>query len=557
MRTDNGEGLEDGLRQWERDKLAPARERGLRSQHFVTRTSQIPIKDLYSPQDVAAGGYGGRLGFPGEFPYVRGVYPTMYRGSPWTIRQVTGYGDPEETNRLHRSLLKWGQRGFFMVCDLSTQMGYDPDDPLVEAEVGRVGVPIATLADMETCYRDIPMSQVTTAFAIGGVAPVIAAMYLAVAESQGVPRDRLGGTIQNDVLMEHSCRNVWTLPPRPQLKLCLDLAEFCVRHVPRFHPMSICQGQYQEAGLSTVTSSAFMLANTLEYVRGLEQRGVGVDDIAPRLAFFTYTHMDLFEEVAKYRALRRLWARLARDKLGACNPASWAMRIGAATGGSVLTRQQPELNLVRAAMGTLASALGGVQSLQVATMDEAYGIPTEQSIKLSVRTQQVVAEESGVADVVDPLAGSYYVEWLTDETERRIEERLGEVERLGGALRAIESGFYHRTTLEESRSLQRRIEGGELPVVGVNRYVEEAAHDIETFEYNPAYRDRAIERLRQVKAERDGARVERALHRLRQECESGQNLMPAIIEAVRAYASVGEIYGALRDVYGDYKAISV
>ncbi|MBI2917606.1 MAG: methylmalonyl-CoA mutase [Chloroflexi bacterium] len=554
---DDTESLETGLPKWHREKLAPSLKRGLRSGEFATRTSRIPIGHLYTPQDLGAAAYHETIGFPGQYPYLRGVYPTMYRGSPWTIRQVTGYGDPEETNRLHRSLLEWGQRGFFLVCDLSTQMGYDPDHSMVEAEVGRVGVPIATLADMEACYRDIPIDRVTTAFAIGAVAPVMAAMYIAMADGRGLPRDRLGGTIQNDVLMEHSCRNIWTLPPGPQLKLCLDLAEFCVRRVPRFHPMSICQGQYQEAGLSTVTSSAFMLANTLEYLRGLGERGVGVDEIAPRLAFFTYTHVDLFEEVAKYRALRRLWAHLAREKLGAKDPDSWAMRMGAATGGSVLTRQQPELNMVRSTIGTLASALGGVQSLQAATVDEAYGIPTAQSIKLSMRTQQVVAEESGVADVVDPLAGSYYVEWLTSETQRRIEERLAEVERMGGALKAIQTGFYQRTTVEESRQLQGRLESGELPVVGVNRYVEAGSHDIEPFEYNPAYRDRAIQRLRQVREARDQRRVEEALDLLRAGSQRGENLMPAIIEAVRAYTSVGEIYGALRDEYGEYRGLTV
>ncbi len=549
--------LAQSLYRWTKDRLDPILRKGLRKQGFVTRTSQIPLKHLYLPLDTEDSAYEECLGYPGEYPFTRGIYPTMYRQRPWTIRQVTGLGDPVATNRLHRKLLESGQTGFFLVCDLPTQHGYDPDDPLVAAEVGRVGVAMPTLKEMEILYDGIPINKVTTAFAIGAVAPIVTAMYIAVAEKQGIKRQDIVGTIQNDCLMELGVRNVWVVPPEHQLKLSVDLAEFCFREMPRFHPWSVCQSQYQESGCSASTSTAFMLADAFEYLEQCSRRGLSVDDVAPKLAFNMHTDLDLFEEVAKFRAVRRIWARVLKERFGAKDANSMRMRMGASVGGSAWTRELPEMNLVRGAIGTMASVFGGVQSINVATVDEAYSVPSEKAIKLSARLQQVIAEESGIADIVDPLAGSYFVEWLTNEIEKDIIALVQEIDSQGGALKAISRGYYQRLRAKEAHEYQKRIERGELTVVGLNKYKEQPEQiEAKHFKYDSHARDQTITRLKEVKANRDNSRVKQCLDAIRK-VDSSENFMPHIIQAVKAYATVGEICGELRSRFGEYEGFKM
>jgi methylmalonyl-CoA mutase N-terminal domain/subunit len=545
------------LSEWQAEVLEPFKKRhGLRRELFATRTARIPIKDLYTPEDLGGGWvYEEKLGYPGSYPFTRGVYPTGYRGRVWTIRQYAGYGDPRETNTIFRQLLSWGQTGLSLALDLPTQVGYDPDHPLAYGEVGKVGVSVPSLKEMELVFDGIPLDRVSVSFTINATASIILAMYIALAERRGIPMAALAGTVQNDNLKELTARNAFIFPPRPSLKLSVDVIEFCVRRMPRFHPINVCEAHYREAGANAATATGLAFANAIAYITSTLARGLHIDEFAGKMAFYTYSHMDLFEEVAKFRAMRRLWARMMRERFGARDPASMALKIGTAVGGSVYTVEEPYINIVRGTIGALAAVLGGVQSMNIACFDEAYAIPTPEALKLSVRTQEIIAYESGAADVVDPLGGSYYVEWLTDEMERRIEEVIGLVEDAGGAVAAIEGGLYHQLVTREAYEFQRRVESGELPIVAHNLFTDGGSQGLGVQPYTPRpeLEVEARERLRRLRGERDGGRVRATLEAVRQAAVAGENLMPAILEAVKAYATVGEICDVLRDVYGEYR----
>ena len=542
---------------WYMTVLEPYKQmHGLRKKHFSTRTSKVPIKDIYTPSDLGEDwSYEAKLGYPGSYPFTRGVYPTGYRGRIWTIRQYAGYGDPEETNAIFKKLLSWGQMGLSVAFDLPTQLGYDPDDPLAYGEVGRVGVSTPTLKEMEIIFRDIPLDKVSVSFTINATAPIILAMFIAVAKKRGVPVQSLTGTTQNDNLKELTARNAFIFPPRPSLKLSVDVIEFTVKNMPKFVPINVCEAHYREAGASAATAAGLAFANAIAYVESTLKRGLDIDDFAPRMAFYTYSHIDLFEEVAKFRAMRRIWAKLMRERFGAKNSASMGLKIGTAVGGSVYTVEEPIINIVRGAIGALAAVLGGVQSMNIACFDEAYAIPTPHSLKISVRTQEIIAYESGVADVVDPLGGSYYVEWLTDQMEKRITEVISKIENAGGAVEAIEKGLYHQLISTEAYEFQKEIERGDIPIVAHNIFREndEDGPEFEYYRFKKEVYDKALGRLEKTKMNRDSTSVKIALSAIREAAESDENIMPAIIKAVEAYATIGEICEVLRDVFGEFR----
>lgn len=544
------------FQKWQLEILEPYKQKhGLRKKQFSTRTSKIPIKDIYTPSDIAEGwSYEEKLGNPGWYPFTRGVYPTGYRGRMWTIRQYAGYGDPEETNKIFKSLLSWGQTGLSVAFDLPTQLGYDPDDPLAYGEAGRVGVSVPTLREMELIFQDIPLDKVSVSFTINATTPVILAMFIATAEKNGVPMRSLTGTVQNDNLKELTARNAFIFPPKPSLKTSVDVIEFCVKNMPKFVPINVCEAHYREAGASAATAAGLAFSNAIAYIEATLERGLDIDSIAPKIAFYTYSHIDLFEEVAKFRALRRIWARLLKERFGAKDPASMGLRIGTAVGGSVYTVEEPLINIVRGTIGALAAVLGGVQSMNIACFDEAYAIPTPQSLKLSVRTQQIIAYESGAADVVDPLGGSYYVEWLTDEMERRITEVMDKIEEVGGAVEAITRGLYHQMISVEAYRFQKEVENGDISIVAHNIFKEDGdEQEIEYYKFRKETYDKALNRLEKTKQNRDLTKVATSLKALREAAESEENIMPAVIDAVKAYATVGEICEVLRDVYGEYR----
>ncbi|HEU5298318.1 MAG TPA: methylmalonyl-CoA mutase family protein [bacterium] len=512
----------------------------------------IEIKDVYGPADAAADP-ARDLGTPGSFPYTRGIYPTMYRGRLWTMRQYAGYGTAEETNRRFRLLLQEGQTGLSVAFDLPTQMGYDSDHPRAEAEVGKAGVAIDSLADMAVLFQDIPLDRVTTSMTINATAAILLAMYVAVAEAQGVAPGQVGGTTQNDILKEYIARGTYIYPPAPSLRLITDVFRYCADHLPRWNPISVSGYHIREAGATAVQEVAFTLADGLTYLRAADAAGLPVDRIAPRLSFFFAAQMDLLEEVAKFRAARRLWARLVRERLRARDPRSWMLRFHTQTAGVALTAQQPDNNVVRVTLQALAAVLGGTQSLHTNAMDEALALPTERSALLALRTQQILAHESGVADTVDPLGGAYAVEAMTDEIERRALALIDQIEAAGGVLRAIETGFIQRQIAESAYRESQRIEREEQIVVGVNRY-----HSAEAV--RPAILrvpDEVVQRQRaglaDVRARRDGAAAARALRALRAAAEGDASLMPPILEAVREYATIGEICDTLRAVFGVHR----
>jgi methylmalonyl-CoA mutase N-terminal domain/subunit len=515
---------------------------------------------LYTPADLADRGwdYLRALGFPGEYPFTRGIHPTMYRGRLWTMRQYAGFGSAEETNRRFRYMIERGMAGINVAFDLPTQHGYDSDDPRARGEVGVVGAPVNSLHDLETLFDGIPLDRVSPANAINAPAAVILAMYVALAQAQGLPLDRLSGSTQNDILKEFLARGTYIFPPRPSLRLVTDVIEYCARHLPRWNFVNVCGYHIREAGGTLVQEVGFALADAVTYVEAVVARGLAVDAFAPRLAFNFTAGTNLLEEAAKFRAMRRMWARLMRERVGAERPESWLFRTGAGSGASQLTAQEPESNIVRVTLQSLAAVLGGAQSLHTAAYDEALALPTEASVRLALRTQQVIAHESGVADVIDPLAGSYYVEALTDQIEERARALMGEIERRGGMLSAIESGWAQREIAEASWRYQREIEAGTRVVVGVNRYTEGGApprfalhRHAERFEAEQAAA------LRRLRARRDGARVARALDALRDAARSGDNLVPVLVDTVKTYATTGEICDALRAIFGEHRPSDV
>src|ERR671922_364502 len=484
------QALRNERRRWEEGPLASALEKsGERREQFET-LSGIPTDRLYTPEQVADLDYERDLGFPGQYPFTRGIQPTMYRGRPWTIRQYAGFGTPEATNERFKFLLSQGQPGLSTAFDLPTQMGLDSDDERAAGEVGQVGVAIDSLADMETVFDDIPLDVVSTSMTINAPAPVLVAMYVAVADKQGVPREKVSGTAQNDVLKEYVARGTFIYPPKPSLRLAADLIAWCANEAPRFNAISLSGYHMREAGSTAVQEIAFTFSNAIAYIEAVRERGVEVDSFAPRLSWIFNTHINFFEEIAKYRALRRLWAKIMKERFGASDPRSMMLRTHTQTGGSTLTAQQPENNIVRAAIQALAAALGGVQSMALSCYDEALAIPTEKAQKIAVRTQQIIAEEIGVTDTIDPMAGSYYLEWLTGELERRAVEEMQKIEEIGGAVEAIESGYYHKAILDEAYKWEQSVNAGERGVVGGNKYRDDDEPEPEYFRVDQSLADR-------------------------------------------------------------------
>jgi methylmalonyl-CoA mutase N-terminal domain/subunit len=526
--------------------------------HTSDEESKTSAADgLYTPTDLAALGfdYQRDVGLPGEFPFTRGIYPSMYRGRLWTMRQYAGFGTAKETNRRFRYMLDHGLAGINVAFDLPTQHGYDSDHTLALGEVGKVGVPINSLRDMEILFDEIPLEQASPANAINAPAAVILAMYVVLAEQQGLPLARLSGSTQNDILKEFIARGTYIFPPVPSLRLVTDIIEFCADHLPRWNFINVCGYHMREAGSTLVQEVAFGLADAITYVQAAVDRGIEVDRFAPRFAFNFTAGTDVLREAAKFRAMRRLWARVMRERFRAIKPASWAFRTGAGSAASQLTAQQPENNIVRVTLNTLAAVLGGAQSLHTAAYDEALALPTEQSVKLALRTQQVVAYEGGVAEVIDPLAGSYYVESLTTEIENEARALIEDIERRGGMVKAIESGWAQQQIADASFKYQREVEAGERVVVGVNQFQEDKPRHIDIHRHLEEVAAEQATALKALRAERDGARVARALDDLRNAARGSANLMPVLVDTVKTYATIGEICGVLREVFGEYKAV--
>jgi methylmalonyl-CoA mutase N-terminal domain/subunit len=538
---------EDAYRRW-LSRLA-SEGQGVRE---ARTPSGLSVDVTYGPWSVT-GSYQEKLGLPGEYPYTRGIYPAMYRGKLWTMRQYAGFATAEESNRRYRYLLAQGQTGLSVAFDLPTQIGYDSDHPLAQGEVGRVGVAIDSLADMETLLQGIPLDQVSLSMTINATASILLAMVLAVAKKQGVSWDKLSGTVQNDILKEYVARGTYRFPPRPSLRLVTDLMAFCHQQVPRWNTISISGYHIREAGATAVQEVAFTLANAREYVRQALGAGLAVDQFAPRLSFFFAAHNNFLEEVAKFRAARRLWARMMREEFAARDPRSWLLRFHTQTAGSTLTAQQPEVNVVRVTIQALAAVCGGTQSLHTNAKDEALALPTQESARLALRTQQVIAYESGLADVVDPLGGAYVVEAWTDRLEAQAQEYIQRIEAVGGALAAIEQGFMQREIQEAAYQAQKAVERGEQVVVGVNRFVEKEESPPAVFRVDEQAQQEQIRRLQGVKASRNQEKVVQALTQLEKAARGQENLMPFILQAVEAYATVGEIAGVLASVFGEHR----
>jgi len=545
--------LQERRAQWEETTLRKTLDRfPERMARFMT-TSGAPVERLYTPLDVADLDYERDLGFPGEYPFTRGVHATMHRGRLWTMRMFAGFGTAEETNARYKYLLEHGETGLSVAFDMPTLYGYDTDDPHALGEFGKCGVAVSSLADMEILFDGIPVDRVTTSMTINSPAAVIWAMYIAMAEKRGIPMHLLGGTIQNDILKEFIAQKEFIFPPAPSMRLVVDTFEFGSRHLPRWNTISISGYHIREAGSTAAQELAFTLADGMEYVRWGLARGLDVDEFAPRLSFFFNSHNDFFEEIAKFRAARRIWAREMRQTFGAKDPRSWLLRFHTQTAGCSLTAQQPENNIVRTAWQALAAVLGGTQSLHTNSMDEALALPSEYAVKIALRTQQLIAHESGVVNTVDPLAGSYFVEALTNRLEQEAYRYFRQIEALGGVIPAIEKGFFQREIAEAAYRYQMEIDTHQRTVVGVNDYVEDRPLTIPLLEMDPQGYERQVARLERVRRERDPERVGATLEALRQAARGSDNTMPYILDCVRAYATLGEIMGVFRQVFGEYR----
>jgi len=539
---------------WRKEQYESAPER--QGELFST-ISGIENEPLATPEQVEVD-YDRDLGYPGSFPFTRGVYPSMYRGRLWTMRQFAGFGTAAETNERFRYLLEHGQTGLSTAFDMPTLMGYDSDHPRSEGEVGREGVAIDSLADMETLFGGIPLGEVSTSMTINSPAAILLAFYLCVGEQQGVSRDLLRGTIQTDILKEYIAQKEYIFPPEPSMRLVTDMVEFCSLEMPLWHPISISGYHIREAGSTAAQELAFTLADGFTYVEWAIERGLDVDDFAPRLSFFFNAHLDFFEEIAKYRAARRIWATLMRDKYGAKNPKSWLMRFHTQTAGVSLTAQQPEVNIVRTAIEAMAAVLGGTQSLHTNSYDEALALPTEDAVRIALRTQQVIAHETGVVNTIDPLGGSYYVEHLTSELERQAYEYFDRIEKLGGVVAAIKENFFQRELADASFTYQAEVEAEQRVIVGVNRYKLEGQPELEILKIDPALEGQQIDRVQALRAQRDSAAVEATLARLKDDAaHEGRNLMGPIVEASRAYVTMGEMCDAFREVWGTWRETPV
>jgi methylmalonyl-CoA mutase N-terminal domain/subunit len=536
---------------WENTTLRQSIERIPEQEHLMT-TSSVPIERLYTPLENAELDYSRDLGFPGTYPYTRGVQPTMYRAKPWTMRMFAGFGTAEDTNARFKYLLKQGQTGLSTAFDMATLYGYDTDHPLAAGEFGKCGVAVSSLADMEILFADLPLDKITTSMTINSPASAIWAMYIANAEKRGFPRAKLGGTLQNDILKEYIAQKEFLFPPEPSMRLVVDTIEFGTRYMPRWNTISISGYHIREAGATAVQELAFTLADGLAYVEAALKRGLKIDDFAPRLSFFFDVHNDFFEEIAKFRAGRRLWARLMRERYGAKDPRSWMLRCHAQTAGVSLTAQQPENNIVRTTIQALAAVLGGTQSLHTNSLDEALALPTEKAALIALRTQQVIASESGVTNTIDPLGGSYFLEQLTDETEQAAMKYIERIESLGGVLACIQNGFFQREIAESAYRYQQEIEQHQRTIVGINDYMMNEEIKVPTLYVDYEGEKLHLARLQRVRKERNQAAVHKELDQLRRVCEGTENTMPAIIEAIKAYATLGEIMDVIRSVFGDY-----
>ena len=538
---------------WREAALEPLKKRYPERRDSFSTSSDLEVDTVYVPEDLDGFDYAEKLGYPGEYPYTRGVQPNMYRGRLWTMRQYAGLASPEESNRRYRYLLDQGQTGLSIAFDLPTQTGYDSDHPMARGEVGRVGVPISSLADMEVLFDGIPLDKVSTSMTINATASILLALYVAVGRKQGVPLDKLSGTLQNDILKEYIARGTYIYPPAPSMRLVTDVFRYCSLSVPRWNTISISGYHMSEAGATAVQELAFTFSNAIAYVQTAVDAGLDVDKIAGRLSFFFVAQSDLFEEIAKFRAARRMWARIMRERFGAENPRSWMLRFHTQTAGVTLTAQQPDNNVIRTTVQALAAVLGGTQSLHVNSKDEALALPTEESVQLSLRTQQILAHESGVTDTVDPLAGSYYVESLTDRLEEEAFRHIERIEELGGAVAALEDGYQIREIHESAYRHQQAVEREERIVVGVNRYQASTPPIAKVQSIEPEQTQSQLRRLARVRSERDDSRVEASLARLEEVARGSENTVPAILECVEAYATVGEIADVFRGVFGEQR----
>jgi methylmalonyl-CoA mutase N-terminal domain/subunit len=549
--------LRDQKRKWERGTLAKSFDKLPEKGEFST-SSGVPVNRLYTPADVSGFDYLHQLGFPGEYPFTRGVYPTMYRARLWTMRQYAGFGTAEQTNKRFKYLLEKGQTGLSAAFDFPTQVGYDCDHPLALGEVGKVGVSASTLRDMETLFDGIPLEKVTTSMTINAPANVLLSMYVAVGEKQGVEQSRLGGTVQNDVLKEYVARGMYIFPPKPSMRMITDIFTYCSKNMPQWNTISISGYHIREAGSTAVQEVAFTLANAIAYVRAAVDGGLDVDKFAGRLSFFFAAHNNFFEEVAKFRAARRLWAKIMRERFKAQNPNSQMLRFHTQTSGVSLTAQQPYNNIVRVAMQALSAVLGGTQSLHTNSFDEAYSLPTEQAVTVALRTQQIIAYESGAIDSVDPMAGSHYIESLTNEIEEGVLKYIDRIDGMGGAVAAIEQGFMQREITESSYRFQRDVETKKRIIVGVNDFVSEENAPIKTLKVDPEVEKALVDQLRKIKSTRNQARTKQSLEKLHDAAaKDNESLMPLILQAVKEYATLGEICDTLRTVFGEYKPLTL
>ena len=546
------ESLEASLTKWEKNTLKPTLDRKPELRDAFTTLSGEEIDRLYTPLDTPSLDYERDLGNPGEFPFTRGIHATGHRGKLWTMRMFAGFGTAEETNERYKYLINQGNMGLSVAFDLPTLMGYDTDAPEALGEFGSCGVAISSLKDMEILFDGIPLDQVSTSMTINSPAAAIWAFYIAAAEKQGVPMERLRGTLQNDILKEFIAQKEFIFPPKPSMRLVTDTIEFAAKHMPEWNSISISGYHIREAGSTAIQELAFTLADGLEYVRWGLERGLDIDDFAPRLSFFFNAHNDFFEEIAKYRAARRIWAREMKETFGAKNPRSWLMRFHTQTAGVSLTAQQPEINIVRVAIQALAAVLGGTQSLHTNSMDEALALPSEEAVTIALRTQQIIAEESGVTNTIDPLGGSYFIEALTDKTEAAVYGYFRRIDEFGGVLPAIEAGFFQQEIMDASYRHQIEVDSDERIIVGVNKYVAEETPKIPILAMDPNGYERQVNRLQTLRAERDNEKVSQTLEALRKACEGTENVMPYLIESAKAYATLSEVTDVMREAFGVY-----
>ncbi|WP_304340626.1 acyl-CoA mutase large subunit family protein [Metaclostridioides mangenotii] len=546
--------IQNCFTQWEENKVKTSLEKFPERKKEFEFDTGVEVKRLYTPLDTC-NDYESDLGFPGQYPFTRGVQPTMYRGKFWTMRMYAGFATAEESNKRYKYLIEEGSMGLSVAFDLPTQMGYDSDNPIAEGEVGKVGVCIDSLADMEILFEGIPLDKVSTSMTINAPASVLLAMYIAVAKKQGVFPEKLRGTIQNDILKEYVARGTYIFPVKPSMRLITDIFEYCSKHVPKWNTISISGYHIREAGADAIQEVAFTLADGIAYVNAAIEAGLHVDDFAPRLSFFFNAHNNLFEEVSKFRAARRIWAKIMKERFGAKNPKSWALKFHTQTAGCTLTAQQPENNIVRVAIQTLAAVLGGTQSLHTNSKDEALALPTEDSVRVALRTQQIVANESGAADTIDPLAGSYYVESLTNKIEKDAMALIEKIDEIGGAPQAIEQGYIQQEIMDSAYKYQKDIENNEKIIVGVNKYQIDEDAPKGLLRVDPMVGERQKEKIKALKEKRNNEKVEETLETLRNICRSDENIMPAILDAVMEYATLGEVCGVMREEFGEYKQI--